>query len=183
MDEDRMNHDDRLGDIKAIFHGIGGSDWTDIKEQPLDIKKKHASKRANLMRAAFTVIHPVQKALQHHSDDHDSPSHHADEVFLSVEVLEKMRPDDDVGKAYTIGPCRWTQHYSPLIGRFLGTKDSSSETDGDDRTAGPSAASGQNDSGAAVTAQGESNQQDNGKKSAKDRKHQNKAERFEYVYG
>jgi hypothetical protein len=181
MDEDRMNHDDRLGDVKAVFHDIGGSAWTDVKERPMDIKKKHASKRVNMMRAAFTVIHPVRKAFQHHPDDHGTSEHHAEELFISIEVLENMKPDDDVGKAYTIGPCRWMQHYSPLIGRMLGTKEGSS-SDSDDEQAGPSAENGGNSGEPAATAQGESNQQRNSQKSAKDRKDQNKAEKFEYVH-
>lgn len=178
-----MNHDDRLGDVHAVFHDIGGSGWTDIKEQPMDIKKKHASKRANLMRAAFTVIHPVRKAFQHHPDDHGTSEHHAEELFISVEILEKMESDDDVGKAYTIGPCRWMQHYSPLIGRMLGTKDGSSGSESDDERAGPSATNGQHDSNSAATVPGESSSHGKTQKSGKDRKDQNKAEKFEYVPG
>ncbi|KAJ9126314.1 hypothetical protein QFC24_002046 [Naganishia onofrii] len=179
MDEDRMNHDDRLGDVKAVFYDIGGSAWTDVKERPMDIKKKHASKRVNMMRAAYTVIHPVRKAFQHHPDDHGTSEHHAEELFISIEVLENMKPDDDVGKAYTIGPCRWMQHYSPLIGRMLGTKEGSS-SDSDDEQAGLSAENGGNSGEPAATAQGESNQQRNSQTSAKDRKDQNKAEKFDF---
>lgn len=123
-----MNKDDRLGDVNIVLNDIGSSQWTDITEQPFEIKKKHASKRANLMRAAATVIHPVQKALFHHSLRHDD-AHYAEELYISVEVLEKMSPDQDVGKAYTLGPCRWFQHYSPLIGRMVGTKDGASDAE------------------------------------------------------
>lgn len=129
MDEDRMNHDDHLGDVKVVLTDIGGSGWNDIVQKPYDISKRHASKRANMVRAAFTVIHPVRRALVHH--ENKAEDHHNEELYLSIEVLEKMSPDQDVGKAYTIGPCRWIQHYSPLIGRFVGTKESSSETEDD----------------------------------------------------
>lgn len=124
-----MNHDDHLGDVKLILNDIGGSGWHDIVDQPFVIGKRHASKRANLVRTAFTVIHPVRRAITHHHDK--AEEHHREELYLSVKVLEKMSPEQDVGKAYTIGPCRWFQHYSPLIGRIAGTKESSSDTDHD----------------------------------------------------
>jgi hypothetical protein len=147
MDEDRMNRDDRLGDVKLVLNGIGSAEWSDIIEQPFEVKKKHASKRANMMRAAATAIHPVQKALFHHSLKHESETHYAEELFISVQVLEKMSPDQDVGKAYTIGPCRWIQHYSPLIGRMVGTKEGSSDTeDGEAHRSEESRANGKGDS-------------------------------------
>jgi hypothetical protein len=158
MDEDRMNHDDHLGDVKIILTDIGGSTWTDKSELPYEISKRHASKRANLTRAAFTVIHPVRRALAHH--DNKTEDHHNEELYISIEVLEKM--DQDIGKAYTIGPCRWIQHYSPLIGRLVGTKESSSDTD--DEEYGQSSEAGPGERG---------NRKTNGKKD------KTKAERFE----
>lgn len=155
MDEDRMDKDDRLGVVSIVLNDIGSSHWSDVTEQPFEIKKKHASKRANLMRAAATMMHPVRKALNH-SKNHDD-EHHAEELYISVEVLEKMTSDQDVGKAFTLGPCRWMQHYSPLIGRMVGTKEGSSDAE---------------DDGGQRSIQGKAN----GKGGSKD---DNKTERFE----
>lgn len=155
-----MNHDDHLGDVKITLTDIGGSAWTDKSELPYEISKRHASKRANFTRAAFTVIHPVRRALTHH--DNKAEDHHNEELYVSIEVIRRMKPEEDVGKAYTIGPCRWIQHYSPLIGRLVGTKESSSDTDDEEHGQSSEARPGER-----------------GKRKTDGKKDKNKTERFE----
>jgi hypothetical protein len=45
------------------------------------------------------------------------------DLIVSIENLGKT-PGEEGGRAYTVGPLPWSRHYSPLIGRLTGTKDS-----------------------------------------------------------
>ena len=44
------------------------------------------------------------------------------ELVMSVEVLGRTDTDSG-GRAWTIGPCNWTKHLSPMVGRLAGTKE------------------------------------------------------------
>jgi hypothetical protein len=114
-DEDPADHDDRLGNVHVPVDGISDS-WPGIKEQTYEIKKRMGSKRAYLIRGCAAVLSGNLKL--------------SGEMTLSVENLGRTR-DESGGKAYTVGPCYWSRHFSPLIGRLTGVKDTDDQTDQD----------------------------------------------------
>jgi hypothetical protein len=114
-DEDPADHDDRLGNVHVPVDGISDS-WPGIKEQTYEIKKRMGSKRAYLIRGCAAILSGNLKL--------------SGEMTLSVENLGRTR-DESGGKAYTVGPCYWSRHFSPLIGRLTGVKDTDDQTDQD----------------------------------------------------
>jgi hypothetical protein len=112
-DEDPANHDDRLGNAYVRVSSISDA-WEGIKEESFTIKKRMGSKRAYFFRGlAVATCHT-------HLDAH---------LVVSVECLGKT-PGDEGGQMYTIGPNYWFKHFSPLIGRLVGTKDEVLSEDG-----------------------------------------------------
>ena len=114
-DEDPADHDDRLGNVHVDVSNITET-WSGINEQTFDVKKRMGSKRAYLVRGCAFLF--VQNVKMH------------GEMVISVENLGRT-PDESGGRAYTIGPLFWYRHFSPLIGRLTGTKDTDDETDQD----------------------------------------------------
>ena len=106
-DEDPADHDDRLGNVHVNVDRISEG-WEGIKEQPYKIKKRMGSKRAYLVRGCAALF---TRGL-----------HMSGDLILSVEVLGRTQADNG-GRLWTIGPCNWTQHLSPMIGRLTGTKE------------------------------------------------------------
>lgn len=105
-DEDPADHDDRLGN--AHLHvGQFGDAWPGIKEQHLRIRKRMGSKRAYLIRGCAAML--------------SKNIHMNGELVVSVQLLGKSEGDEG-GRCFTIGPCAWSRHHSPLIGRLAGTK-------------------------------------------------------------
>ena len=108
-DEDPADHDDRLGNVHVEVDRIS-EQWGGIREQAYSIKKRMGSKRAYLIRGCAAMMN---RSIQMSGD-----------VFITIEVLGRTEADSG-GKLYTIGPCAWSQHLSPMIGRLAGTKDPS----------------------------------------------------------
>ena len=106
-DEDPGNHDDRLGNVHVHVDRISGN-WEGIKEQAYKIKKRMGSKRAYLIRGCAAMI---SRSIKMSGD-----------LVISVEVLGPTETDNG-GRLWTIGPCNWSQHFSPMIGRLAGTKE------------------------------------------------------------
>ena len=104
-DEDETDHDDRLGNVTISASNIGIS-WHGIQDQGYDVKKKMGSKRAYLLKGCISIF--------------SSNIHMTGKLYLSAKVLGKSDPP--YGRMYTLGPCMWTKHYSPMIGRIAGTK-------------------------------------------------------------
>lgn len=107
-DEDPNLHDDRLGDVHIRVNGIG-LDWEGIHEQAYKVRRKKANKRAYLIRGCAAMF--------------SSGTHMDGELVFSAQVLGRTESNGE-GRTWTVGPCQWTQHLSPLIGRLAGTKDS-----------------------------------------------------------
>ncbi|KAI4209083.1 MAG: hypothetical protein LQ351_007948 [Letrouitia transgressa] len=107
-DEDPADHDDRLGNVHVNVDSIGES-WSGIKEQSFKIKKRMGSKRAYLIRGCAAMF---SKDL-----------HMSGNLVISVELLSRTEVGDNGGRVWTVGPCAWSQHFSPLIGFFAGTKE------------------------------------------------------------
>lgn len=106
-DEDPADHDDRLGNVHVHADNISEG-WEGIKEQSFQIKKRMGSKRAYLMRGCVAMF--------------SREVHMSGDMVVSVEVLGKTDTDNG-GRLYTVGPCNWSQHVSPMIGRLAGTKE------------------------------------------------------------
>lgn len=106
-DEDPADHDDRLGNVHVhvdrLFEG-----WEGIREREYKIKKRMGSKRAYALRGCAAMF---KRGVQM-----------SGELVISVELLG--RTESREGRVWTVGPCNWTQHLSPMIGRLIGTKDS-----------------------------------------------------------
>lgn len=106
LDEDPADHDDRLGTVHIDVEAISES-WPGMKEETFKVEKRSGSKRAYFIQgcaAMFSRERPLTGTL-----------------VVSVEVLGRTEGNDG-GRAWTVGPCAWTRHYSPVIGIIAGTK-------------------------------------------------------------
>ena len=110
-DEDPGDHDDRLGNAHIYVDRLN-EDFPPIKEQSYSIKKRMGSKRAYFFRGCAAMF--------------NRNVHMSGDLVMSVEVLGKTDTDNG-GRLYTVGPCNWTQHLSPMIGRLAGTKEPGAE--------------------------------------------------------
>jgi len=106
-DEDPADHDDRLGNVHVHVDSLS-QNFQGIREQHYKIKKRMGSKRAYLFRGCAAMF--------------SKDVHMSGELIISVEVLGKTDTDNG-GRMWTIGPCNWTQHISPMVGRLAGTKE------------------------------------------------------------
>ncbi|QIX00267.1 hypothetical protein AMS68_005784 [Peltaster fructicola] len=105
-DEDPTDHDDRLGNVH-IRVGSLSEGWQGYKDNGFKIEKRAGSKRAYFVRAISTCFGRAK--------------HMHGELFVSIELLGRTPEDGQDGRIYTIGPCWWTKHYSPLLGRLANT--------------------------------------------------------------
>ena len=107
-DEDPADHDDRLGNVTVHVDGLS-EQWQGIREEHYKVKKRMGSKRAYLIRGCAAMFSRGGIKM-------------SGELVLSIEVLGKTQTDAG-GRLWTIGPCNWTQHLSPMVGRLAGTKE------------------------------------------------------------
>ena len=114
-DEDPANHDDRLGNIHVYVDQVN-ENWGGIKEEAYKIKKRMGSKRAYFVRGCAAMFNRSVKM--------------SGEVVISIEVLGRTDAENG-GRMYTVGPCNWTKHFSPLIGRLAGTKEAKENANDD----------------------------------------------------
>ena len=106
-DEDPADHDDRLGNVHLhVDHLAEG--WEGIREQSFKIKKRMGSKRAYLIRGCASML----------SSNIEMSGH----LIISVEMLGRTEENHE-GRVWTVGPCAWSEHLSPMIGRLVGTKE------------------------------------------------------------
>lgn len=106
-DEDPADHDDRLGNAHIPGENIG-ENWEGIHERAYQIKKRMGSKRAYLIRGCAAVF--------------NRSVHMSGELVVSAEVLSRTEGENG-GRLWTVGPCAWSRHFSPMIGRLTGTKE------------------------------------------------------------
>ena len=107
-DEDPADHDDILGKVYVTVPSLS-DDWPGIINQPYRVRVRDSSMRAILIRAFATCFRMVE--------------HFQGELYLSIDLLGRTQEDGQGGRLYTVGPCRWTQHYSPLLGRIANVKE------------------------------------------------------------
>ncbi|GAB7340626.1 hypothetical protein MBLNU457_7030t1 [Dothideomycetes sp. NU457] len=113
-DEDPADHDDRLGNVHISISNIN-ENWSGIQNQRYSIKKRSGSKRAYLIRAVSACFNKTK--------------HMSGNLYVSVELLGRTKDDNGGGRMYTIGPCWWTRHYSPMLGRLTNMKDPDDDSD------------------------------------------------------
>ncbi|KAL8684762.1 MAG: hypothetical protein Q9224_006147, partial [Gallowayella concinna] len=106
-DEDPADHDDRLGNVHVHVDSLD-DDWIGIKEQKYKIKKRMGSKRAYFIRGCAAMF---CKGIEMSGS-----------LVISVEILGKTEVGNNGGRTWTVGPCAWSRHLSPMIGRLTGTK-------------------------------------------------------------
>lgn len=106
-DEDPADHDDRLGNVHVHCDSLNDN-WHGIQEQPYKIKKRMGSKRAYMIRGCAAMF---SKGIRM-----------SGELVVSVEVLGRTDADNG-GRIWTVGPCSWSRHLSPMVGRLAGTKE------------------------------------------------------------
>ncbi|KAI9664985.1 MAG: hypothetical protein M1821_006433 [Bathelium mastoideum] len=113
-DEDPADHDDRLGNAHINVEGMN-ENYQPIKDQAYKIMKRMGSKRAYMVRAIAACF---SKAKHMNGD-----------LYVSVECLGRTQDEEGGGRAYTIGPCYWFKHYSPMLGRLANVKDAQDDDD------------------------------------------------------
>ncbi|KAL9138690.1 MAG: hypothetical protein Q9175_000126 [Cornicularia normoerica] len=106
-DEDPADYDDRLGNVHVYVDSLS-ENFGGIREQSYRIKKRMGSKRAYFIRGCAAMF--------------NRGVHMSGDLVVSVEVLGKTDTDNG-GRLWTIGPCNWSQHLSPMVGRLAGTKE------------------------------------------------------------
>ncbi|KAG9085614.1 hypothetical protein FS749_004286 [Ceratobasidium sp. UAMH 11750] len=135
-DEDAGKKDDRLGEARVSFFGTTASrklkaddserdadlDWGHVREG-LDIARREApiKKRRGGVRAFLSTY--VTSAIRR------SVSPKSAKVVVSVRVLGLSENQED-RRVYTLGPNYYSIHFSPLLGKFMGTKPANSSNAG-----------------------------------------------------
>ncbi|KAK3048473.1 hypothetical protein LTR09_010137 [Extremus antarcticus] len=106
-DEDPADHDDLLGKAHITIPSID-HDWKGVRHEAYQLKLRESSKRALLIRSTARVLQMVK-------------SMHGT-IHLSITNLGRTAEDGQNGRMYTVGPCRYVRHYSPILGRIANIK-------------------------------------------------------------
>ncbi|CAE6448127.1 unnamed protein product [Rhizoctonia solani] len=122
-DEDGVKTDDRLGEARISFFGrepvrkgerSAEQDWGQVREG-LNVERREASiKRRRGGARAFVVTYVIAAISR-------AVSRHGGSVVVSVKVLGLSRNQKD-RRPYTLGPHYYSLHFSPLLGKMIGTK-------------------------------------------------------------
>jgi hypothetical protein len=107
-DEDAADSDDLLGKVHLSVPSLHDG-WEGIKNQGYKLLAHDGSKRAYLLQAVTTCVGKTK--------------HFRGTLYLSIEMLGRTAEDGQKGRLYTVGPCRWFRHFSPLLGRIAGIKE------------------------------------------------------------
>ncbi|KAG5932192.1 hypothetical protein E4U53_001439 [Claviceps sorghi] len=106
-DEDSPDQDDRLGNVTVkVPQLFEGWDGIPAPGKEFEAKKRMISKRALVLKTMTTCFR--------------SGMHVTPRLCITMEILCKSDPPH--AQMYTVGPTRWTKHFSPMIGRLTGTK-------------------------------------------------------------
>ncbi|KXT01127.1 hypothetical protein AC578_10914 [Pseudocercospora eumusae] len=107
-DEDSADKDDLLGKVHVTVPQLD-ENWTGIKNQGYKLIAHDGSKRAYLLQAVTTCFRQNKHFRGH--------------LYMSIEMLGRTAEDGQSGRLYTVGPCRWIRHYSPILGRIVNIKE------------------------------------------------------------
>ncbi|KAK4500057.1 hypothetical protein PRZ48_008243 [Zasmidium cellare] len=113
-DEDPADKDDLLGKVHLSVPSLHEG-WEGIKNQGMKLLAHDGSKRAYLLQALTTCFRENK--------------HFRGYLYLSVEMLGRTQEDGQNGRVYTVGPCKWVRHYSPILGRLVNIKDPNKDDD------------------------------------------------------
>lgn len=119
-DED-PDSDDRLGKCH-IDVGPLTDQWPGISHETYRLALRDSSRRAVLIRGIATCFRMVDRFRG--------------DFTLSMELLGRTEDHGQGTLAYTIGPLRWCQHYSPVLGHLTNTKTPGDSTDIQKTTSG-----------------------------------------------
>lgn len=103
-DEDWPDHNDRLGNVTVLCHGINNQ-WTGFTNSEFDVKKRAGAKHTYLFKAVTTAVHRGASMTP--------------KLYLSAQVLGPSNSPPH-GRMYTVGPTYYFRHFSPMIGRLAG---------------------------------------------------------------
>lgn len=107
-DEDPADRDDVLGNVHISVPSLD-ENWKGIKNQGYKLLATKGSIRAYALQAVTTCFREDKRFRG--------------VIFVSIEVLGRTAEDGQNGRLYTIGPCRWIRHYSPILGRLANIKE------------------------------------------------------------
>lgn len=111
-DEDPADQDDLLGKCHVHVDSLSDS-WQGIKDERHELSLRRSSKRAVLVRSLAVCFGAVK--------------HVTGDIYVSMENLGRTGGDGQNCRAYTVGPCRWFKHFSPLLGRIANVKEPEQE--------------------------------------------------------
>ncbi|KAL9060310.1 MAG: hypothetical protein Q9162_000714 [Coniocarpon cinnabarinum] len=106
-DEDSNDKDDRLGNAHITIPNLYDR-WEGLEYRPFKIMKRSGSWRAYAVRGLAVCLRRTAGM--------------DGELYVSVECLGRT-PDNEGGRAYTIGKQYWCKNYSPMLGRLVGSKE------------------------------------------------------------
>ncbi|PSR73293.1 hypothetical protein PHLCEN_2v10854 [Hermanssonia centrifuga] len=115
-DEDPGNYDDDLGKTVVRFPQLNDAAGNELNEgwDSGDREYKVHKRKGSVMSQIFTwTARAVTKG----------DVGHRVRIWVSVKVLQKSQNQQDT-RLYTIGPLKYVRHFSPLIGKFLGSSNS-----------------------------------------------------------
>ncbi|EME39550.1 hypothetical protein DOTSEDRAFT_75274 [Dothistroma septosporum NZE10] len=115
-DEDPADADDLLGRAHITIPSLHEG-WEGIRNKGYKLLAYGGSNRAYLLQAVTTCFR----------ENH----HFRGFLYLSVEMLGRTKEDGQNGRLYSVGPCRWIRHFSPMLGRIVNIKEP--DQVGDDR--------------------------------------------------
>jgi hypothetical protein len=105
-DEDPADSDDLLGGVHITVPSLDDH-WEGLHREIYKIKTHGGSWRAYTLQALTTCMR-ADKSLR-------------GDLTVSIEMLGRTEEDGQNGRLYTVGPCRWIRHYSPILGRLVNT--------------------------------------------------------------
>lgn len=105
-DEDWPDHNDRLGNVTILCHGISDQ-WTGFTNSEFHVKKRAGNKHTYFFKAVTTAMHRGASMTP--------------KLYLSAQVLGPSNSPPH-GRIYTVGPTFYFRHFSPMIGRLAGVQ-------------------------------------------------------------
>jgi hypothetical protein len=111
-DEDAADADDLLGKVHVTIPAIDDN-WEGLKNEQIKLHIHDGSYRAYAFHA-ITACMRKNKQFRGY-------------MYISMELLGRTEEDGQHGRVYTVGPCKWTRHFSPMLGRLVNIKEPDEE--------------------------------------------------------
>ncbi|KAF2212683.1 hypothetical protein CERZMDRAFT_111756 [Cercospora zeae-maydis SCOH1-5] len=107
-DEDPADRDDLLGKVHISVPHLDET-WKGIDNQEYKLLAHDGSIRAYALQSVTWCMRRTKRFRG--------------SLFVSAEMVGRTAEDGQDGRLYTIGPCRWFRHHSPLLGRLANIKE------------------------------------------------------------